>query len=79
VFDAAADRAGVHAVTPHGLRHTPASLAIQSDASVKAVQTMLGHETAAVTLRVYSHLFAGDLDTLADGMSALAEAAAGGC
>jgi integrase len=35
---------------PHELRHTAASLAIQSGANVKVVQRMLGHESAAMTL-----------------------------
>lgn len=49
-------------VTPHDLRHTAASLAISAGANVKAVQRMLGHASAAVTLDVYSDLFDDDLD-----------------
>ncbi|MFJ2977664.1 tyrosine-type recombinase/integrase [Curtobacterium sp. NPDC087082] len=37
-------------VTPHDLRHTAASLAISAGANVKAVQRMLGHSSAAMTL-----------------------------
>lgn len=37
-------------LTPHDLRHTAASLAISSGANVKAVQRMLGHASAAMTL-----------------------------
>ncbi|GAA1251737.1 hypothetical protein GCM10009609_13830 [Pseudonocardia aurantiaca] len=66
VFDAAAERAGVGDVTPHGLRHTAASLAIAAGATVVLVQRMLGHSSPSVTLNVYSHLFADDLDTVAD-------------
>lgn len=66
VFDRAALSAGIDGVTPHGLRHTAASLAIAAGATVVVVQRMLGHSTPAVTLNVYSHLFADDLDTLAD-------------
>lgn len=66
VFDAAAERAGVTGVTPHGLRHTAASLAIAAGATVVLVQRMLGHSSPSVTLNVYSHLFADDLDTVAD-------------
>ncbi|HEX8518378.1 MAG TPA: tyrosine-type recombinase/integrase, partial [Pseudonocardia sp.] len=65
VFDAAAVRAGVEGVTPHGLRHTAASLAIQAGATVVLVSRMLGHSSPTVTLNVYAHLFADDLDTLA--------------
>lgn len=66
VFDAAAERAGLAGVTPHGLRHTAASLAIAAGATVVVVQRMLGHSSPAVTLTVYAHLFADDLDTVAD-------------
>jgi integrase len=66
VFNSAAERAGVHDVTPHGLRHTAASLAIAAGATVVVVQRMLGHSSPTVTLDVYSHLFADDLDTVAD-------------
>lgn len=52
-------------VTPHDLRHTAASLAISSGANVKAVQRMLGHASAAMTLDTYADLFEDDLDTVA--------------
>ena len=43
-----------------------ASLAVSSGANVKAVQRMLGHASAAMTLDVYSDLFDDDLDAVAD-------------
>ncbi len=49
-FDRAAAAAGIPGLTPHELRHTAASLAIASGANVKAVQSMLGHAKAAMTL-----------------------------
>jgi integrase len=52
-------------VTPHDLRHTAASLAISAGANVKAVQRMLGHASAAMTLDVYADLFDDDLDAVA--------------
>lgn len=52
-------------VTPHDLRHTAASLAVQAGAHVKAVQRMLGHASAAMTLDVYADLFDDDLDAVA--------------
>lgn len=61
-FDAARPIADM---TPHDLRHTAASLAIQAGANVKAVQRMLGHATATLTLDRYGHLFDDDLDHLA--------------
>jgi integrase len=66
VFDAAAERAGLAGITPHGLRHTAASLAIQAGAPVTVVALMLGHANPSITLRVYAHLWPSDLDALAD-------------
>ena len=55
-------------VTPHDLRHTAVSLAIQAGANVKAVQRMLGHASAAMTLDVYADLFDDDLDAVASAL-----------
>lgn len=49
----------------HDLRHTAASLAISAGANVKAVQRMLGHASAAMTLDTYADLFDDDLDAVA--------------
>jgi len=65
-FDRAATDIGLEGLVPHELRHTAASLAIASGASVKAVQSMLGHSSAAMTLDRYGHLYADELDTVAD-------------
>ena len=65
-FDPAAEKAGLIGLTPHELRHTAASLAIAAGANVKAVQQMLGHASAAMTLDIYAGLFADDLDAVAD-------------
>lgn len=51
-------------VTLHDLRHTAASLMVQSGANVKVVQRQLGHASAAVTLDTYASLFDEDLDAL---------------
>ncbi|MGX1749054.1 tyrosine-type recombinase/integrase [Glutamicibacter protophormiae] len=56
---------GVPRVTPHDLRHTAASFAVSPGANVKAVQRMLGHSSAAMTLDVYAELFDDDLDGVA--------------
>jgi integrase len=64
-FDPAVREAGFDGLVPHELRHTAASLAIASGASVKAVQKMLGHASAAMTLDIYGHLFGGELDAVA--------------
>jgi integrase len=75
-FDPAATAAGLDGMTPHELRHTAASLAVAAGANVKAVQRMLGHASAAMTLDVYAGLFDDDLDGVADRMDALGRAAA---
>ena len=62
--------AGLDGLTPHALRHTAASLAIASGANVKVVQTMLGHQSATMTLDLYGHLLTDQLDEVADAMDA---------
>ena len=57
-------------VTPHELRHTAASLAISAGANVKAVQRMLGHASAAMTLDRYADRFKDDLDSVAEALDA---------
>lgn len=50
-------RAGV---TFHSFRHLYASRLISAGVSVKQVQRVLGHSSAATTLDVYAHFFPGD-------------------
>ncbi|TFC20045.1 site-specific integrase [Cryobacterium algoritolerans] len=57
-------------ITPHDLRHTAASLAISAGANPKAVQRMLGHASAAMTLDTYADLFEDDLDAVSERMDA---------
>lgn len=68
VFDPAARTINRSDLTPHALRHTAASLAIAAGANVKVVQTMLGHKSATMTLDLYGHLFADQLDEVSDAM-----------
>lgn len=75
-FDPAVTRAGLAPLTPHDLRDTAASLAVSAGASVKAVQRMLGHASAAMTLDVYAGLFDDELDDVAERMGAAAAASA---
>jgi integrase len=63
----AAETTGV-AVTSHGFRHFFASALIAGGASVKQVQTVLGHASAVITLRTYAHLWPGDEDRTRDVM-----------
>ncbi|SON63400.1 Putative prophage phiRv2 integrase [Mycobacterium simulans] len=53
-------------ITPHDLRHTAASLAVSAGANVKAVQKMLGHKSAVMTLDTYTDLFDRDAEAVAD-------------
>ena len=58
-------------ITPHDLRHTAASIAISSGANPKAVQRMLGHASAAMTLDTYADLFEDDLDAVSERMNSV--------
>jgi hypothetical protein len=64
-FAKAVAESGVPRTTPHDLRHTAASLAVSAGANVKAVQKMLGHASAAMTLDIYADLFDDDLEAVA--------------
>jgi integrase len=68
VFHPAAEQIGIPDLVPHDLRDTAASLAISAGASIKAVQRMLGHASAKVTLDIYGGLFEEDLEILADAL-----------
>ncbi len=63
-------------ITPHDLRHTAASVAVSAGANVKAVQRMLGHAKATMTLDTYADLFDTDLDDVADRLDTAIRAAA---
>src|ERR1700739_3526252 len=45
-------------------RHTAASLAIRSGANIKALQNMLDHTSAGLTLDRYGHLSDSDVDAV---------------
>ncbi|UXA12388.1 site-specific integrase [Mycobacterium sp. SMC-8] len=76
VFDKACTEAGIDGLVPHGLRHTTASLAISAGANVKAVQRLLGHASATMTLDRYAKLFDDDLAGVAKALGDAARAAA---
>ena len=63
-------------ITPHDLRHTAASLAVSARANVRAVQRMLGHAKASMTLDTYADLFHEDLDGVAVRLDEAIQAAA---
>jgi len=62
----------------HALQHSTASLLIQTGANIKTVQTIMRHTTAELTLRKYSHLYAGQqretIESLPDFLIQQAEA-----
>lgn len=71
---AAAMANGCDGVRLHDLRHTCASLAIQSGANIKVVQKLLGHKSAVLALDKYGHLFAHNLDAVTDAFDRAADA-----
>ena len=56
---------------PRPTCYTAASLAVNAGANVKAVQRMLGHASAAMSLDTHSGLFEDDLDSVADSLHAV--------
>lgn len=65
------DKTVVYEFKLHELRHTAASLAIQAGANIKALQNMLGHESAGLTLDRYGHLYASDVKAVGVAINAL--------
>lgn len=59
-------RLGLPAAGVHVTRHSAAAAMISAGATPKAVQSVMGHASAAFTLTVYGHLFDADLDQLAE-------------
>lgn len=53
---AVSKRCGIRKVNPHALRHTFATLAIQSGVDAKTVSSILGHYSAGFTLDTYTHV-----------------------
>lgn len=51
--------AGLPVITPHGLRHTHATLLLSAGVHPKVVQERLGHSSIAVTIDLYSHVMPG--------------------
>jgi integrase len=62
----AAERAGLSGVGFHTLRHTCASLLIESGISPLRLQRWMGHHSSAFTLETYGHLIDGDLGPALD-------------
>ncbi len=54
-LDRAIAKADIKRLTPHGLRHTFASLLLEDGVPVSEVSYLLGHKDSYVTLKVYTH------------------------
>ncbi|MFD2078445.1 Phage integrase family protein [Actinopolymorpha cephalotaxi] len=57
--------AGLDGLTIHGMRHTAASLYISVGTPPKVVQHILGHASITITMDLYGHLYADEMDTWA--------------
>jgi integrase len=64
VTDYSGEQLVVYDFKLHELRHTAASLAIQAGANIKALQNMLAHESAGLTLDRYGHLYGSDVEAV---------------
>jgi hypothetical protein len=56
VFKKALNRAGLRSLRWHDLRHTYASLQLESGANIKYLSMQMGHASVQITLDRYSHL-----------------------
>jgi integrase len=56
VYLPALEKAELHKIRFHDLRHTTASLMIEQGENIKYIQSQLGHSSPTVTLNVYAHL-----------------------
>ena len=56
------ERAGCKRIRFHDLRHTFATLSLESGMDVKTLSAMLGHVSAATTLDIYTHV-TGDMQS----------------
>ena len=72
MWDPAVRDAGLVGLTPHGLRHTAASLYVAAGTPPKVVQRILGHASIAVTLDLYGHLYPDEMDTWAAHLDGIA-------
>ena len=52
------EKAGLPGIHLHSLRHTHASLLINSNVAARVIADRLGHSTTKTTLDTYSHVFA---------------------
>jgi integrase len=67
---ALADLAGIGHWTPHGLRHSAASILLAQGVSLKEISETLGHSSIRVTADIYAHLQEPARRSVADAMQA---------
>ena len=72
VLDRSAEKAGVKRIRVHDLRHSHASLCIESGISILLLSERLGHENIETTLNTYSHLYPNKQATLANELDQIA-------
>lgn len=70
-FDALVMAARLPRITPHGLRHTHATMLLRQNVPAKIVSERLGHASIGVTLDTYSHVLPDMQDTAAHAMDTL--------
>lgn len=62
---------GLKRITPHGFRHTHASLLFEAGIPAKIAQERLGHAKIAITMDLYTHLSKKSKDDVADKLAEL--------
>lgn len=65
-LDRAIEKTGIKRLTPHGLRHTFASLLLAEGVPVAEVSHLLGHKDSYVTLKVYAHFVRTETSAVQD-------------
>ena len=70
-FDRRVQRWELPKLTLHGLRHTWATLALQTGVHPRVVQERLGHSTIGITLDTYSHVTQGMQEDAANEVASL--------
>jgi len=71
------ESSGIERLTPHGLRHTHATLALQANRNPKVVSERLGHANVSITLDIYSHVTPAMEQDVADTVARLVDGESG--
>ena len=65
------ERAGLHKIRVHDLRHSHASMLINMGIPPAVIAERLGHESAAITMQIYAHLYPDKQRMVADALDGL--------